>query len=65
MIKQILKLWNDNFNKGVSIFQICLMGSMIIGWIIGSNTLILFSMTACLFGYFEPTEDRFSIRSKR
>lgn len=56
---KILKLWNNNFNKGVSLYQICLMSSMIVGAILSSETLILFSMFNVLFGYFESNVGRF------
>lgn len=60
MIKEIVSLWNTNFDKGITIFQIFLIVGMIAGAILQNNTLVLFSMTACLFSYFEPTENRFS-----
>jgi len=60
----IINLFNKNFNKGVSVYQMCLMASMIGGAIIGSKLLILFSMVNCIFGYFEPNTNRFSINLK-
>lgn len=59
-MKQIIKLWNDNFNKGVSVFQIFLMGVMILGVIIESQPIIFFSMFNVLFAYLEPNTIRFS-----
>jgi len=60
MIKGLRKIWNDNFNKGVSVFQMFLMGTMIIGAIFNNSILIMFSMIVCLFGYFEFTDYRYS-----
>lgn len=60
--KEVYKLWNDNFNKGVTVFQMCLMASMVFFGIQNNQQGLLFSMTACLFGYFEPNQDRLSIR---
>lgn len=60
MENEIIKIWNDNFNRGVSIFQIFLMVCMIIGVILDNNPVIMVSMVSCLLGYFEPAEDRFS-----
>ena len=57
----ISEMWNNNFNKGVTIFQICLMGTMVFGGILGDDILVLFSMSVCLFGYFEPTNNRYSL----
>ena len=58
---KLFKIWNDNFEKGLSIFQLCLMGVMIIGAIINNKVLIMFSMFNILFAYFEPNTSRFSI----
>jgi len=58
----IKKIFNDNFNKGVSVFQMFLMGTMILGAIVSNQLLILFSMTTCLIGYLEPGQERFSIK---
>jgi hypothetical protein len=61
LLKEIIKFWNSNFDKGVTIFQITLMVTMILGAVLGDKTLILFSMFSCLCGYLEPSEDRFSL----
>lgn len=63
MIKEINKMWDDNFNKGVSVFQMFLIGAMIFGGIFNNSTLVLFSMFVCLIGYFEPTDDRYSFNT--
>jgi hypothetical protein len=60
-MKSIIKLFNKNFEKGITTFQIFLIGFMIIGAILNNQFLILFSMAMCLFGYFEPNQLRFSI----
>lgn len=60
---KLTKLWNKNFKKGVSSFQIALMGFMIAGAVIGNQSLILFSMVMCIFGYFEPNQERYSMSS--
>ena len=57
----IIKIWNENFEKGVSIFQICLMISMFVGYFLNNYPVIIFSMVSCLIGYFEPTENRISL----
>ncbi len=61
----IIKMWNKEFNKGVSIFQMCLGAIMILGAIYDNRFLTLFSMTIFLFAYFEPTDLRFSIEKRR
>lgn len=61
MIKDIIKLWNDNFHKGVTVFQMFLMVFMVLGVIIDNYFLTIFSMIICLFAYFEPTDDRFCL----
>ena len=63
-MKSIIKLWNNNFEKGVSIFQICLMVSMFVGYFLNNYPVIMFSMVSCLISYFEPTTARFSFKSK-
>jgi len=62
---KIINLWNTNFNKGVTIFQIFLMGTMILGCFLDNYKVIYFSTFVCLLGYFEPSTDRFSLRSKQ
>lgn len=64
LIKETIKIWNDNFNKGVSVFQIFLMSMMILGAIVKNEAIILFSMSVCLLGYFEPTDNRDSLNFK-
>jgi hypothetical protein len=59
--KEIIKIFNQNFNKGVTIFQLFLMGSMILGVIDNNQNLVIFSMVVCIFGYFEPNQDRFNL----
>lgn len=59
MYRRIIRLWESNFNKGVSLFQMCLMGSMILGGIVHNQFLIIFSMVTVLFGYFESNISRF------
>ena len=61
----IFKLWNKEFEKGISPFQFCLGITMIIAGFIGIQSLILFSMFIFLFAYFEPTDLRFSLKQKR
>lgn len=57
--KELCRLFNSNFKKGVTIFQICLMVSMLTGWMLNNEKLVYFSMVACLLGYFEPSKERF------
>ena len=61
-MNKLIKMWNKEFNKGINIFQVFLGVSMILGIIIDSKFLILFSMFNFLFAYFEPTDLRFSIK---
>jgi len=65
MIKEIIGLWNKNFDKGVTIFQMSLMTCMIIGAVLNNYPEIIFSMVSCLLGYFEPTNDRFYFNLKK
>jgi len=55
------KLFNKNFKKGLSVFQMFLMVFMVLGVISNNQSLILFSMAIVIFGYFEPNQERFSI----
>lgn len=64
MIK-ILKQINKNFNKGVTIFQMCLMISMIAGAIIGSRFLVLFCLFNCLVGYLNDKDYRFGFEKEK
>lgn len=57
----IFDIGNKNFKKGLTIFQICLMISMILGAIINNQTLILFSTFMCVAGYLEPNQERYKI----
>ena len=59
---EMKKIFNKNFNKGVSVFQMFLMGTMILGAIVSNHLVIYFSMVACLAGYLEPDTERFSIK---
>lgn len=64
-VKKLIKIVNNNFKKGVTIYQIFLMVFMIIGAIKGSRFLILFSMFHVLAGYFEPNGNRFGLGKQR
>ena len=61
IFKEISKLWNNNFDKGVSVYQICLMVTMIIAVFQSNSFLLMFSMFNCLVGYLEPNQSRYSI----
>ena len=61
MIEKIIKIWNNNFNKGVTTFQIFLMIMMIVGAIYNNYPVIMVSMASCLIGYFEPNQWRFNL----
>ena len=60
----IVDLFNRNFNKGLSIYQMFLMAMMIGGAVLDNQFLILFSMINCVFGYFEPNTSRYAIKLK-
>lgn len=60
----LINIWNKEFEKGVSIFQMFLGISMIVGGIVGNQFLIFFSMINFLFAYFEETDLRFSIKKR-
>ena len=57
-IKDIIKLWNKGFERGLSLFQWVLISFMIIGVILSNNFLVLFCMFNVLFFYFEPKTNR-------
>lgn len=63
--KDIGKLWNRNFNRGVTVYQCCLMASIILGVMMDNQFLVLFCMFNCLAGYLQDTDDRFSLRGAR
>lgn len=53
--------WNRNFNKGLTVFQMCLLVTMVIGAFQEKAFLVLFSMVINLFAYLEPNQYRFSL----
>lgn len=61
LYKLLLRDLNRNFNKGMTIFQLFLCGAMIVLAIQNKPHWVIFFMFVCLFGYFEPTEARFSL----
>ena len=55
----MIDLFNKNFDKGLTVFQLFLMGFMIYGAILNRQDIVLFSTFNCIIGYFEPTGERF------
>lgn len=64
VVKEAIKIWNTNFDKGVSPFQMVLMASMIWAVIKDNQFMVLFSMFVILFAYFEDTDLRWAYRKK-
>jgi len=60
--KLLYKDWNRNFNKGMSIFQICLMLSCLLLAFQGKGQYVPFFTFICLFGYLEPNQCRFAFK---
>ena len=54
-------MWNKQFNKGISIFQLCMGISML--FMVSQPKWVLFFCGVFLMAYFEPA-DRFSIDFK-
>ena len=57
-IKDVVKLWNEGFNRGFNTFQYVLAFFMVLGAILSKPALTLFSMFNIIFFYFEPTRER-------
>lgn len=64
LIREIFKIWNYNFDQGITIFQLFLIASMILFGFQNNSQGLLFSMVVFLFGYFEPDQIRFSFQNK-
>lgn len=62
ILKEVGNLWLKNFDKGLTVYQMCLMALMFVAVFQNNTFLLMFCMVHCLIGYFEPTQERWGFK---